>query len=171
MTLTEPGASEGLALDCARLRATPATPAHAAQLQACLAGAPDYFTRTEGRPAEPGAARAMLEDAEADPSRRVFALVPRSGGPVVGVLDVHLDYPEPGTAHVGLLLFRESCQGIGYGTETAVALERALAHAGCRAVRASVGDENPTAQAFWERLGYAVVGRLERGIAVYEKGL
>jgi hypothetical protein len=34
-----------------------------------------------------------------------------------------------------------------------------------------VGDENPGALAFWARLGYAVVGRLQGGVAVLEKAL
>jgi hypothetical protein len=36
-------------------------------------------------------------------------------------------------------------------------------------VRCSVGDENPGALAFWERVGYAEVGRLERGVTVLER--
>ncbi len=140
-----------------------------AQIQACLEGAPDYFTRTEGGPPAPDAAERLLADAESDQSRQVYALVPLTGGAAVGVLDVYLHHPEPGVAHVALLLFRESCQGLGYGKETAAALEGSLAQAGFAAVRASVGDENPEARAFWERVGFAEVGRLDRGVSIYEK--
>ena len=101
----------------------------------------------------------------------MFCLVPHSGGPAVGVIDLYLHHPEPGVAHVGLLLFRESCQGIGYGEETVAALEHALLRAGFSALRASVGDENPGAQAFWERIGFAEIGRLDGGVAVYERTL
>jgi ribosomal protein S18 acetylase RimI-like enzyme len=89
----------------------------------------------------------------------------------VGVLDLYLHHPEPGVAHVALLLFRESCQGLGYGKETTAALEDALARAGFAALRLSVGDENPEAKAFWQRIGFAEVGRLDRGVSVYEKRL
>lgn len=166
----DPG-RELLLLDGPRLRAVPATRALAAQLQACLDGAPDYFGRTEGGPAAPDAAERLVDDAEADPGRRVWALVPLAGGPAVGLLDLYLDHPEPGVAHVALLLFRESCQGLGYGREVVAALEQSLASARWPVLRASIGDENPEARAFWERLGFAEIGRLDRGVSVWEKAI
>ncbi len=161
-----PGAD--LDLDGPRLLAVPATGAHAAAIQACFEGAPDYFVRTEGGLPGPDAAIHLLADAEVDAQRRVFALLPRAGGPAVGVLDLLLDYPEPAVAQVVLLLFREACQGLGYGKETTAALEDALRRAGFATLRLSVGDENPEARAFWERIGYAEVGRLDRGVTVLE---
>lgn len=169
MTGWQAGDGSGLALDGPRLRALAAGGAEAAQIQACFEGAPDYFVRTEGGLPAPGAAVQLLADAEVDPQRRVFVLVPRAGGPAVGVLDLLLDYPEPEVAQIVLLLFREACQGLGYGKETTAALEAALAARGYRALRLSVVDENAGARAFWERLGFAAVGRLDRGVTVYEK--
>jgi len=154
-----------------RVRAVPAGPDDAARIQACFEGAPDYFARTEGGPAGKDTAERLLADAQGDDLRRVYALVPVVGGPAVGVLDLYLHHPEPGVAHVALLLFREACQGLGYGKETTAALEDALARAGFEALRLSVGDENPEAKAFWERIGFAEVGRLDRGVSVYEKRL
>ncbi|MFL5263873.1 MAG: hypothetical protein ACJ79L_15820, partial [Anaeromyxobacteraceae bacterium] len=75
-----------LALDGPRLQAVRATGRHAAQIQACFFGAPDYFARTEGRAPGPDEAVHLVADAEVDGQRRVFALVPRAGGPAVGVL-------------------------------------------------------------------------------------
>ena len=152
-----------------RLRAVTATRGHVEQIQACFEGAPDYFARTEGGPPGPDAAERLLADAEGDDLRRVWALVPVAGGLAVGVLDLYLHHPEPGVAHIALLLFRESCQGLGYGKETTAAVEAALARAGYRALRLSVVDENTDAKIFWERLGFAIVGRLDRGVTVYEK--
>jgi RimJ/RimL family protein N-acetyltransferase len=160
-----------LALDGPRLHAVRATGRYAAQIQACFFGAPDYFARTEGKLPGPDAAVHLLADAEIDDHRRVFVLVPRLGGPAVGVLDLYLDYPEPGMAQIGLLLFRESCQGLGYGKETTAAVEAALSRAGYRALRLSVVDENTEAKQFWERCGFSIVGRLDRGVTVYEKVL
>jgi ribosomal protein S18 acetylase RimI-like enzyme len=166
------GTGEALpSLDGPRLRAVPAAREHIPQIQACFQGAPDYFTRTEGGPPGGDAAERLVSEAEADDTRRIYALVPHTGGPAVGVLDLYLHHPEPGTAHIGLLLFREACQGLGYGKETTAALEHALLRAGFSTLRLSVGDENPGAKAFWERLGFAEVGRLDRGVAVYEKRL
>jgi ribosomal protein S18 acetylase RimI-like enzyme len=162
---------EELALDGPRLHAVRATGRYAAQIQACFFGAPDYFARTEGKLPGADAAVHLLADAEIDDHRRVFVLVPRLGGPAVGVLDLYLDYPEPGTAQIGLLLFRESCQGLGYGKETTAAVEAALSRAGYRALRLSVVDENTEAKQFWERCGFSIVGRLDRGVTVYEKAL
>ena len=170
-TQVEKAQPETSPLDGPRLRAVRATGKHAAQIQACFEGAPDYFARTEGKPPGADAAIQLLADAEIDDHREVYVLVPRVGGPAVGVLDLHLDYPEPRTAQVGLLLFREACQGLGYGKETTAAVEAALARAGYRALRLSVVDENTEAKMFWERLGFAIVGRLDRGVTVYEKPL
>ncbi len=167
----EMAANELPPIEGSRLRAILATAEHAPQIQACFEGAPDYFARTEGGPPVPDAARRLLADAEGDDLRRVYALVPAAGGIAVGVLDLDLHHPEPGVAHVALLLFREACQGLGYGKETTAALEQALARAGYRTLRLSVGDENPEAKAFWERIGFAEVGRLDRGVSVYEKRL
>ncbi len=158
-------------IEGSRVRAVPAGPGHAAQIQACFDGAPDYFARTVGGPPGADAAERLLADAEGDDLRRVYVLVPVVGGPAVGVLDLYLHHPEPGVAHVALLLFRESCQGLGYGKETTAALEDVLARAGYDALRLSVGDENPDAKAFWARIGFAEVGRLDRGVSVYEKRL
>ena len=158
-------------LDGPRLRAVRAGVADAEVLQAVLEGAPEYFEVTEGEPPPPGAAERLLADAEADPDRRVYLLVPHAGGPAAGVLDLYLDHPEPGTAHVALLLFRGSCQGIGYGGETVAALAHALARAGYHALRASVGDENPEAHGFWQHLGFAEAGRLDRGVTALERVL
>jgi ribosomal protein S18 acetylase RimI-like enzyme len=171
-TATPPGDGNELPpIEGSRVRAVAATPEYAPQIQACFEGAPDYFTRTEGGPPGNDAAERLLADASGDDLRRVYALVPIVGGPAVGVLDLYLHHPEPGVAHVALLLFREACQGLGYGKETTAALEDALARGGFGALRLSVGDENPAAKAFWERIGFAEIGRLDRGVTVYEKRL
>jgi L-amino acid N-acyltransferase YncA len=113
----------------------------------------------------------MLADAGADADRRIYLLVPHGGGPAAGVLDLYLEHPAAGAAHVGLLLFRESCQGIGYGRETVAALAHALADSGYGTLRASVGDENREALGFWQHLGFAEAGRLDRGVTVLERVL
>lgn len=158
-------------LEGARLAGAEAGRADEARLQGCLEAAPGYFQLTEGGPPAPDAAARLLDEAEADPARRVYLLASRRGGRAVGVLDLWLDQPEPGTAHLGLLLLAEVHQGQGLGAEAAGALERSLAAAGYALLRLSVGDENPGAHAFWERVGYAPVGRLAGGVTLYEKVL
>lgn len=151
-----------------RVHALQAGPEHARALQACLDGAPGYFELTEGAPAAPDAALHLLAEAEADEDRRVLLLAaPQSGAPL-GLLDLYLHHPEPGVAHVALLLLREAAQGRGLGREVVGALAEVLRRAGFDALRASVTDENAGAREFWERLGFAPAGRLERGVTVYE---
>jgi RimJ/RimL family protein N-acetyltransferase len=158
-------------LDAPRLAGVEATRAEERGLQGCLEASAGYFVLTEGAPPAPDAAARLLDEAEADPCRRVFLLTARRGGAAVGVVDLWLDQPEPGTAHLGLLLVAERLQGQGLGAEATSALERSLGAAGYGLLRLSVGDENPGAHAFWERLGFAPVGRLEGGVTVYEKPL
>jgi ribosomal protein S18 acetylase RimI-like enzyme len=142
-----------------------------AAVQDCLAGCPGYFERVEGAPAGPAEAARLLAEAEADPLRRVYLFTLKRGRVPAAVLDLWLDQPEPGTAHLGLLLVREALQGQGLGREVMAALEPALAAAGSDLLRLSVADENREVQGFWEGLGYAPVGRLEGGVTVYEKPL
>jgi ribosomal protein S18 acetylase RimI-like enzyme len=147
------------------------TRATEAALQACLDGSPGYFERAEGAPAGADAAARLLDEAEADPLRRLYLFTLRTGSLPAALLDLWLDQPEPGTAHLGLLLVREALQGRGLGREAMAALEAALAAAGSGLLRLSVADENREVEGFWERLGYAAVGRLEGGVTVYEKVL
>ncbi len=162
---------DALELSGPRFSAVPATRERAHELQACLDGAPGYFELVEGGPAAPDAAARLLDEAEADPERFVLLLAARGGGPPIGALDLCLNQPEPGVAHVALLVLREAAQGRGLGREVVEALSRALADAGFGELRASVGDENPGARAFWQRVGFEPVGRLDRGVTVYERRL
>jgi ribosomal protein S18 acetylase RimI-like enzyme len=155
----------------ARLEVTEATRATVAALQACLDGSPAYFERVEGAPAGADAAGRLLDETEADPLRRLYLFTLRAGGLPAALLDLWLDQPEPGTAHLGLLLVRDALQGRGLGREAMAALEAGLAAAGRGLLRLSVADENREVEGFWERLGYAAVGRLEGGVTVYEKVL
>jgi len=154
-----------------RLTVAEASRAGAAALQACLDGCPDYFERTEGAAAGEDAAADLLDETEADPLRRLYLFSLKRGGAPAALLDLWLDQPEPGTAHLGLLLVREALQGQGLGGEAVAALEAALGAAGCRLLRLSVTDENRQVEGFWERLGFAPVGRLDGGVTVHEKPL
>jgi ribosomal protein S18 acetylase RimI-like enzyme len=162
-----------LSFETPRLVAVRASSADAARIQSCLQGAGGYFLLTDGHSPGPDAARQLLVDAEIDPDRRVYSLVlhrdRHASEPVLGVLDLHLDYPEPGTAQVGLLLFREASQGQGHGRETMAVVEAVLARAGYRALRLSVVDRNVEAKHFWQRIGFAEECRLSNGVTIYEK--
>jgi ribosomal protein S18 acetylase RimI-like enzyme len=149
--------------------ARPASEEDLPALQDVLAGAPAYHELVDGAPAGPTAGADLHADAEADPDRRLLLLWPASGGAAVGVVDVQLHWPEPGAAHVRLLLLRESLHGRGLGREAAGALEEALRSEGFRALRLSVTGDNGGARAFWERLGFAPVEWLRAGDTLHEK--
>jgi ribosomal protein S18 acetylase RimI-like enzyme len=68
-----------------------------------------------------------------------------------------------------VLAFRPEARSRGLGGALVEALAAALRAEGFSALRASVGDENPSAKAFWERAGFVEVGRLEGGVCVLER--
>jgi ribosomal protein S18 acetylase RimI-like enzyme len=116
----------------------------------------------------------LLADAEADADRRLLLLWPATpgqgpAGQAAGLVDLQLHWPEPGAAHVRLLLLRESLHGRGLGREATAGLELALRRDGFRALRLSVTGENGGARAFWERIGFAPVERLRAGDTLHEK--
>jgi ribosomal protein S18 acetylase RimI-like enzyme len=152
-----------------RLEARDAGPADQAPLQALLEAAPGYHRLVDGTPAGPTAAIDLLSDAEVDPDRRLLLLWTRPGAVAAGVVDLQLHWPDPGAAHVRLLLLRESLHGRGLGREAAAGLEEALREQGFRALRLSVTGENDGARAFWERIGFAPVERLHAGDTLHEK--
>lgn len=152
-----------------RLEARPAAPDDLPALQEVLAAAPEYHELTDGAPAGPSAAADLLADAEADADRQLLILWPSSGGAAAGIVDVQLHWPEPGAAHVRLLLLRETLHGRGLGREAAAGLEEALRQDGFRALRLSVTGDNDGARAFWERIGFAPVERLRAGDTLHEK--
>lgn len=160
-----------LRIETERLLAHPAGREDVKVLQGCLDGAPDYFERLQGCGAEPDTAERLLEEAEADASRRVLLLRLRRGGVAAGLLDLDLARGGPGTAHVVLLLLREGLQGMGLGSELVRATEERLRAAGLGLVTLAVCDENPSARDFWERLGYELSARIDRGVTLLEKRL
>ncbi len=166
----------------ARVRAVLAGLSDVRLLQAVMDAARDYFELTEGEAAPADAASALIAEAEADEHRRVYlvsARPERSGRQAaaeskgetapIGFLDLHLHQPEPGVAHVGVLALRPEARGRGLGGDLVEALCSALQAEGFGALRASVGDENPGARAFWESVGFAEVGRIEGGVRVMER--
>ena len=152
-----------------RLQARPASPEDLPALQDVLAGAPTYHELTDGAPAGATAAAELFADAEADADRRLLILWPTTGGAAAGLVDVQLHWPDPGAAHVRLLLLRETLHGKGLGREAAAGLEQALRQDGFRALRLSVTGENDGARAFWERIGFEPVERLRAGDTLHEK--
>jgi GNAT superfamily N-acetyltransferase len=160
-----------LRLETDRLVALPAGWDDASALQACMDAAPDYYERLQGCGAEPDTAARLLEEAEADATRRVLLLRLRASGAAAGLLDLDLARGGPGTAHLVLLLLREGLQGMGLGSELVRAAETRLRELGLAVITLAVCDEHPEAHAFWERMGYETAARVDRGVTLLEKRL
>src|SRR5512138_106027 len=152
-----------LRIETPRLLAHPAVREDSEALQACLDGAPDYFERLQGCQAEPDAAERILDEVEADATRRLLLLRLKRTGAAVGLLDLDLGRGGAGTAHVILLLLREAFQNMGLGAELVRATEERLRSEGLALVTLAVCDENPGAREFWERVGYETSARVDRG--------
>jgi ribosomal protein S18 acetylase RimI-like enzyme len=71
-------------------------------------------------------------------------------------------FPDPTTAHLGLLLISESAQGRGIGRVGYMAIEDVIrSWAGCRCVRIGVVRTNEGVIAFWKKVGFAETGEVK----------
>jgi diamine N-acetyltransferase len=141
-------------------RLDPHVPGDLRALQILHEAAPGYSRIVHGR--DPDGSEA-LETLTALPPGRTLAhkaVVGFSlGEDLVGCVELLRDYPEPGIAWIGLLLFAESHQGRGYGPR---ALRHAAAwatDAGCTELRCAVIETNARAHAFWLREGFRELHR------------
>lgn len=160
----------------------PLGPTDAAAVQELLEHSPGYTHRVRGREVAPGDGNAVLESLPpgVDPAARtVFGLL-ATDGPLLAVLDVITGWPEPGTAHIGLLLTRQNRrrEGLGRLLHDSV-LAQLRARGGIDRLRAGIVATNALdAEPFWQRLGYRPTGitrPCEAGIvatttAIWERG-
>ncbi|MGP9680457.1 GNAT family N-acetyltransferase [Brachybacterium sp. AOP3-A1-3] len=140
----------------------PLTTDDAAAVNALLLRSPEYTRTVRGR-----------EVAEEDALEILTALPPRVDAPaksVIGLIDpegvlrglcdIVTHWPEPGTAHIGLLLVDSTAHGRGLGRllhDSVLAQLRA--DGGVRRLRAGVVATNEDrARGFWEHLGYRPTG-------------
>lgn len=131
-------------------------------IQHLLESSPAYTRRVSGRGVAPGDGAALLEALPpgVEPAAKtVFGLLAREGT-LLGVCDVIAHWPEPGTAHIGLLLVRESHAGRGLGRRLHdEVLARVRADGALVRLRAGIVATNAAvAEPFWRRLGYRPTG-------------
>ncbi|MGW6268085.1 N-acetyltransferase family protein [Streptomyces sp. NPDC055060] len=104
---------------------------------------------------------AALADELAVPGSEV--LVARSAGRVVGIavtLDHHPDPADP-DPWIGLLMVDAGQQRSGHGRACATRVEERFRAAGRTALRLAVLDGNAGGLAFWQALGYEIIGHRE----------
>lgn len=130
-------------------------------VQQVLDGAPAYTLRVTGRPvrpADPEGLFAALPLGLVRSAKHVFAV--DLDGTMVGIVDLLDGWPDPSTAHVGLLLLDETHQHHGIGGLVWQQLQTMLAlmpHV--RTVRAAVVQTNIQVLPFWTRCGFADTGQ------------
>lgn len=139
------------------LTVRPLGPDDAAAVQALLMAAPDYLHRTSGHEARADAGAQLLTarpPGVEDSVKTVLGL--EHEGELLGLCDVIAHWPEPGCAHIGLLLVREDRAGHGLGRalhDSVVA--QLVADPSLVRLRAGIVETNAAhAAPFWHRLGY-----------------
>lgn len=131
-------------------------PADISAVQGLFDRASDYFEIATGAPAAP------------DEAERAFVAGPptksvddkRSIGffdaenTLVGVIDALIDWPEPDTWSLGMLLFAPEHRGKGLGAAALAAFEQWSAELGARKLRTAVVSHHETGVAFAYRSGF-----------------
>lgn len=80
------------------------------------------------------------------------------GKTLTAVLDLVLDYPETGTAFIGLFMLDTAYQGKGVGSSLFSGIAGALASSGYRKLRLAIDKGNPQSEAFWTKNGFTKTG-------------
>lgn len=125
----------------------------------------DWFEATTGSPSGPGDVQSLFyalpEGAHAD-DKRQFTL--RDGDRIIGLVDVVLRWPRPGSCAVGTFLLAPAYRGRGVGTATAQVLLDEARHAGLDEVTATLPDGWEPGDKFARSLGFEV-GEIRPGSA------
>ena len=142
----------------------PLSPADADAVQQLLEDDGGYPERVRGRAPAPGDGRGVPTalPPETDPAAKLVLGLSSPAEGLVGLVDVVLHWPEPGTAHIGLLLTREDRRGRGLGRLLHDSLRAQLRQlGGIERLRIGIVATNAEgAGPFWERLGYRPTGEV-----------
>ena len=129
-------------------------------LQRVLEAAPRYAERLTGAP--PGAADAqstytVLPDGKSYDDKFVLGVF--AGDTLVGCVDLIRGYPDPATAHIGLLLIAEAYEGRGIGRAAFAQVEAfVIGWRTCTQLRLGVLADHRRAHRFWTALGFLPTG-------------
>lgn len=134
-----------------------------AELQRVLEAAPAYAQLVTGSP--PGLADAqsqytILPEGKSYEDKFVFGVY--IGSEMVGCIDLIRGYPEPQTAHLGLLLIAEPFQNRGIGRAAYRLVEEYIRTWGtCSAMSAAVVRTNEAVLPFWQKVGFVPTGEVK----------
>jgi ribosomal protein S18 acetylase RimI-like enzyme len=143
---------------------------HAAALQQVYRAVPHYWQMAALSGAPAGQAARDLDAAQATPGRSLLGIVRRlaaddaqAGVEMVGLVDVRLDWPQPQTVYIGMIMVDEPYQRQGIGTQAWRLLAPWLAQSAQMATaRLGVEQFNPGALRFFQSLGFTLTGETTR---------
>ena len=143
---------------------------HAEALQRVYELSPAYWAMYHLAQAPEGQAARDLVAVEAEPGRMGLGIAaanepgnPQAGAQLVGMIDLRVQWPDPDTAYIGIVIVAEPFQRQGVGSSAWALLEPWLAgEAGLRAVKLGVEQFNPGALKFFHTLGFALTGEAQR---------
>lgn len=134
-----------------------------AELQQVLEAAPTYAQAVTGSSAGHADAQSiytMLPEGKSYKDKFVFGVY--QGESMVGCIDLIRGFPEPRTAHVGLLLIAEPYQAQGIGKAAYRLVESEVrAWSTCHTVRLGVVRTNIAVLPFWEGQGFVQTGEVK----------
>lgn len=168
----------------------PLSPAlHVGALQHLYRATPGYWQLYKQETVPPGQAAREMKRAAETPGRYLMGVVQPNPNPLpklmtestsnteatdkstgqsqagelAGLVDFRLDWPEPGTVYLGMLLIAERYQRQGLATAAWQLLEPWLAQqAQMKKVRLGVEQFNPGALQFFETVGFQLTGEADR---------
>jgi RimJ/RimL family protein N-acetyltransferase len=113
--------------------------------------------RVTARPADAQSTYSILPEGKAYDDKFVFGIFVDAR--MVGCADLIRGYPDPGAAHLGLLLIAEEFQRQGIGAEACRQIEREIRGWGtCSRIRLGIVGTNYHVLPFWRRLGFVKTG-------------
>ncbi|MBC7542765.1 MAG: GNAT family N-acetyltransferase [Candidatus Sericytochromatia bacterium] len=125
-------------------------------VQTLLTACDDYAVMLTGRPHGPEAATdlfAALPPGRDEADKLVFGIgAPEA--PLIGIIDMIREYPEPGVWFLGLLMLDPAHRSQGLGAQAYEALAEYAFAEGCDSIRIGVVKENERALTFWSRQGF-----------------
>ena len=132
-------------------------------LQGVLASAPEFMQRVTGvagGPAEALTTWSGIPEGKGYDDKFVFGVY--AGDEMIGCADVIRAFPDPSTAHIGLLLIVEAYQGRGFGAAAYRIIESyARDWPGCLRLRLGVVRTNARVLPFWHAMGFVETGELK----------
>ena len=146
-----------------QLRRLAGSPRDAALLQRVVEAAPRFAHLLSGAapgPHEGEEILSLLPEGKTQGDKFVFAI--ELDGVCIGCVDLIRDYPDPQTAHIGLLLLAQAYEGAGLGRASLARIEAFVSGwPECSRLRVGIVERNARALDFWARQGFVPTGETQ----------